>query len=519
MENVEKPLKDLVKGAGIYFIGIVISKFFTYFYRLVVARMGSEQYGILSLGLSFVGFLAVFSTLGLDNGVLRYVAYYKGKDDSPHIRGVLLFAFRVTLFVGLLLGFLLFVFSGWVSHTFFPHIDFVKLSLILKLVAIAVPLTALNFLLYAAFESFQKVKYEVYTKNILETSSKLFLSIILVYFGFKVVGLAVAYVVSIALGFILALFFIEKKVYPFLRSKVAPLYNNRELIAYSWPLVLSNFFLVIIGSVDIWMLGYFKNASDVGVYSAAYPTAQLLLIIPNVFLILFLPILTELYSKGEMSSFTSIYQITTKWIIMVSLLPLSLIMLFSRNILGRFFGAEYIPGSLALVMLTIGFFVYATAMASLYLLLVIKKTKVILLNYSVTIIFAVLLNLFLIPRYGVNGVAFTTALSYVLLSVMLLVERHFLIGGKFFKMDYLKCLLGICVVTGLVWVTTNFFVRTINLYVIIAFSIVSSVLYFLFLLVTKTFSKEDIMIIDAVQRKFGYNILMKIKFFRRFLEP
>lgn len=519
MKDVERPLKDLVKGAGVYLTGLVISKFFNYFYRLMVARTGSEQYGILSLGLSFITFLAIFATLGLNNGVLRYVAYYKGREDFSRLRATLLFAFKVTLSLGLLFGFLFFVFSGWVSSTFFPHIDAVKLGLIFKLVALAVPLYTLNFVIYAAFEAFQKLKYEVYSRNIIETGCKLLFSAVLIYWGVGVVGLAAAYVVSVVIGFVFALYFLEGKVYHFLKSKVAPIYSNKELMSYSWPLMLSSFFITILGSIDTWMLGYFRNASDVGVYNAAYPTAQLLLTIPYIFLALFLPILTELYAKGESSSFNSVYHITVKWIAMAVLLPLILMFLFSRVLLGILFGPEYSAGYFALLVLTAGFFVHALALASQNILMVFNRTKTIFLNYVVVTVFALILNTILIPRYSFNGAAIATASSYVLLSILLFFESYRHVGFRFFKFDYFKILLGGILVTLLAFAALKLFVASISIYIIVAFSLAASVIYFLFLLVTKAFSKEDIMIIDAVQKRFGYNILGRIKFLRRFLEP
>ncbi len=520
MKTIERPLKELVKGAGIYLAGLIISKLFTYFYRLMIARTGTEQYGILSLGLSFIGFLAIFATLGMNNGVLRYVSYYRGKEDDSHIRGVVLFASRVTLFLGLLIAFLFFVFSGWISQTFFPHIDYDKLSLIFKLVALVIPLAALNFIFYAAFEAFQKLQYEVYTRNIIETSSKLILSAVLIYLGVSVIGLTVAYVFAVFLAFIFTLYFLEKKVYPIFRGKVVPLYINKELLSYSWPLVLSSFFIIILGSIDTWMLGYFKNASDVGVYNAAYPTAQLILLIPYAFLALFLPILTELYARGEKSSFESICQITTKWIFILTLLPLSLILFFSKDFLGVFFGQVYSAGYLALIMLSIGFFVYSAAMAFQNILMVVGKTKLIFFNYLVVTVFAAILNIFLIPRYGVNGAAFVTSLSYILLSILILVESYRFAHVKFFKLHYfLKSLVGSGVAILVTFLVLNFFVNTVSIYIIVILSLVASLLYLLFLFFTKAFSKEDLMIVDAIQKKFGYNLLGRIKFFRRFLEP
>lgn len=516
MDDVERPLKDLVKGAGIYIIGFIIAKFFNYFYRLIIARTGSEQYGILSLGWSFISVLAVFATLSFNISILRYIPYYKAKNDNSRVRGVMLFVTKMTLFMGLLLGFLLFVFSDWFSLNFFPNINLVKLSLVFKFMSLAIPLTALNFIFNSVFESFKKIKYEVITRNILEPSSKLFLSGILVYYGIGVVGFSVVYVISVALSFILGLYFLEKKVYPFLRSKIAPIYVNKELMVYSWPLIINGIFFVILGSVDTWLLGSLKNASDVGVYNVAYPTGQLILTIPQIILILFIPIITELYAKEERSLFNSIYQITTKWLVIAMLLPLGLIFLFSKPLIGILFTSEYTSGYLALIILSSGFFIYGLSRTSENMLMIFKKTKIIMLNYTIATLLSVFLNLALIPKYGINGAAFATAFSYSLVSLFILIESYIYTKVGFFKFNYLKIFIAMGLNLGIVMAVIHFFVENTNIYIIIALSLLSSILYFLLLLVMKVFSKEDIMIIDSVMNKLGYNIFRMFKFLRRY---
>jgi len=78
-------IKSAAKGAGIVFIGIFLSKFLSYLYRAIVARIGPEQYGMLSIGLAVIGIISFFPLCGLDLGVVRFVSFYKGKNDSAEL--------------------------------------------------------------------------------------------------------------------------------------------------------------------------------------------------------------------------------------------------------------------------------------------------------------------------------------------------------------------------------------------------------------------------------------------------
>ena len=70
----ENHLKKIFSGALIILLGTVLSKILSYGYRVIVGRIGTEQYGLLSLGLAISGSLIVISTLGLNVGVQRYVS-------------------------------------------------------------------------------------------------------------------------------------------------------------------------------------------------------------------------------------------------------------------------------------------------------------------------------------------------------------------------------------------------------------------------------------------------------------
>ena len=82
MTDLEDSLKKITKGAGIALIGIIVSKMLGYFYRILVARTDTEVYGLLSIGIAMFSLLSTVSLLGLNNGILRYVAFYKGKEDQ-----------------------------------------------------------------------------------------------------------------------------------------------------------------------------------------------------------------------------------------------------------------------------------------------------------------------------------------------------------------------------------------------------------------------------------------------------
>lgn len=352
MDKVEVPLKTVVKGATIFLIGMVFSKFFNYFFRVVAARLGTESYGIITLSISFVSVLAVLATLGLGNGVLMYVPFYHSKGDDKKVRGVISFSMKVSLAGGLIIGFFLFIFSGLISKTFFPNVNQQVFPGILKVVAVSLPLTAMLFILFACFESFRFLKYEIYVKNIFDGAFKLALAFVVVYVGFGVLGVMFVYLASVLGSVVLSFYYLNK----FFNAHGGKEYVNRELLHYSLPLVLSGLCIILISSVDSWVIGFFRNASEVGIYNAALPTAQILLFLPSIILILFLPVLAELYAKDDKSSFRVVYKSATKWVFLVNLPIAVLFIMFSKDIMGILFGKDYVLAALPFMILSAGFF-------------------------------------------------------------------------------------------------------------------------------------------------------------------
>ena len=131
-------LKKIFSGAVIILIGTFISKFLSYGYRVLVGRIGTEEYGLLSLGLAISGSLIVISTLGLNIGVQRYVSYYKGKLDDARIKGIITSSLKILLPLSLSFGLILFILSDIISIQFFHNTD---LSPILRILAISIPLS------------------------------------------------------------------------------------------------------------------------------------------------------------------------------------------------------------------------------------------------------------------------------------------------------------------------------------------------------------------------------------------
>ena len=125
-------IKSIAKGALWMFLGFFLAKILSYFYRIVIARIGAYEYGLLSLMLAVFGIFTAFALLGLNYGVVRYVAFYQGKKDDARTKGTILSSLKIALPWSIVLAFGLYISSDLIAVGIFNEPN---LSLLLKIMA------------------------------------------------------------------------------------------------------------------------------------------------------------------------------------------------------------------------------------------------------------------------------------------------------------------------------------------------------------------------------------------------
>jgi O-antigen/teichoic acid export membrane protein len=89
----------------VFFAGTMFTGLAAYLFKVYVARMiGAEALGIYALGMTIIGFVGVFSGLGLTQATVRFVPLYTATGKSDQLRGFLLRAMVLLLAVNLVMA-------------------------------------------------------------------------------------------------------------------------------------------------------------------------------------------------------------------------------------------------------------------------------------------------------------------------------------------------------------------------------------------------------------------------------
>ena len=85
-EKINNHLTLLAKSSIIVFIGIFLSKLFTYLYKIIVGRYyGPEEYGVFSIAIMILGIFIAFASLGLSDGLNRFLPMFIANGEKRNV--------------------------------------------------------------------------------------------------------------------------------------------------------------------------------------------------------------------------------------------------------------------------------------------------------------------------------------------------------------------------------------------------------------------------------------------------
>ena len=240
---------------------------------------------------------------------------------------------------------------------------------------------------------------------------ELILSINAVFINANIIKLAC--IQSIGIFFKAVLLSLEvKRIKFFILFRSLDLNLIKKILIRSLPLFLSSLFVLLYMKSDQILLEWIKGPEQVGQYSIAVKCSECLFFLPVILCQNYLPKIggNNLEDNQKNNFLSEMYK--TSWILGLFMMFLNLFII--PKLVPIVFGNEYNPACSALIFLAPGAFGVACGCASNTWLNRKGYLKIILRRSLVGAIFNIILDLFLIPKYGFNGAAIATSISYLL---------------------------------------------------------------------------------------------------------
>lgn len=496
--------QDVVNTAGsaaIAGVGELIFAVLRYVTNVVMTNIVSQSiYGIFVTTYTCVTIISYIANLGLDSATLRFLSTYRAQDDHNRAAGLIRFVLWMTLISGLLCGALFFLGTTALAH-FVYHNDVYEVPF--KEAALLIPLLAVQLTLSNGLFALKAIKWKVYVDRLIQPALTLVFIGVFYLLGLRLEALILAMICGLIASVITGKYFLGKASRPLVHNAV-PKFEPKVWLGFSLPMFLSSMIQSILNSTDVLFLAAFATTAQVGLYSAADRMSGLV-VIPLVALnLIFSPLIAEYYARGERKQLADMSKVVTKWALSLSLPVFLCFCIFHQAILS-IFSKDYTAGGTVLIILSLGNLIDAGVGSVGYLLSMTGRARVVLANSVMTIVLNVGLGFFLVPRFNVIGAAVAAALTIIINNVAGLIEVYWILKIIPYRGDMLKPVVasGVASIAGLLLlpaIPVGYGYQAI--FGILGLVIPFIVVYVL-VLALLGFSKEDMMVFEAVRAKIG----------------
>lgn len=397
-------------GLGVTFMAL------SFLTSIILARwLGKNGFGVYTYAMTWPALLGIPATLGFNNLLVREVAIYNSQSAWGLMRGLLQCADVIVFIVSSLMALVaIAIILNWGQ---FSQPDLLP-SLCIAM--ISVPFVSLISLRLATMNGLHRVVLGQMPEKLLAPLFFISLTISSYWFlrnqenitvwvmGLKLISLGITFVVG---ALLLA------RVLPQEIKQAKPEYKILTWLKDGLPFILLGGLVVINSNIDILMLGAFKGAGAVGVYAVVSRVTSLIVFGLVTLNSVLSPTFATLYAEGKLEELQNLVTHSTRIISLLALvMTLGLIAL--RSPILQLFGADFIYGQTALIILSVGYLVNALTGSVGLLLNMTGHARFSAATVAFAALINICLNWLLIPKWGVNGAATATAFSMIVSNVI-----------------------------------------------------------------------------------------------------
>ncbi len=409
-EKIIQPgVRKHTKNIGWMFFARIATMVVTFIATTYIARhLGPKNYGELSYAISFTSIFSFLASLGIDQILYRDLIKYPEKRNEYLGSAISLRVLASIVTSAICVG-AAFLFSSK------------DVSLLLIFII------SLTYF----FSSFQLLSTEFQADSNSKYPSIFSFFVVLILNILKITVVVFDKGVIYLAGIILLEPILYSIAYFYLRTKFYGTINKLKfnktiaisILKDSFPLIFASAFYVIYARIDQVMIKYMLDATSVGLYDAAVRISELSYFVPNIIVAALFPAIINAKKSSDELYYKRLKKLLYSLAIMSTLIAIVTTFL-SRELILIIFGAKFIE---ALPVLRI--YVWSNIGAALNLfvqqvLVAENLTKHISVTTFCGMIVNVVLNIYLIPKYGMVGAAFASFISYLVPFLSLLLLRR-----------------------------------------------------------------------------------------------
>ncbi|MFA5947947.1 MAG: flippase [Candidatus Gracilibacteria bacterium] len=475
----------------------ILGKIVMAFFGLAVVKMSTiylskHGYGEYVVVYELLAFFGIAADLGLYTIAVREMS--KDEDKMEKIIGNVLSLRTILSFVAM---------ATAVAAVFLmPNYASTRIPLGVAIASVTVFLTIINGTITSVLQT--KLKMHISAiGNVLGKAVSVAFMFYIVFYGYPNDVETGFYMLISAgiLGNLVMLFYTERCV-----SKITKLEYRFDFdiwkdvfikaLPYGLALILNTFYF----RINSILISFIRGQEEVGIYAVAMRILEQLSILPLYFMNSVLPVLTKSLNTKEDGKYKRIISYSFDFLSALSLpavvggfiLAYPIIFIVSTpEFLSRLSEGFYGSDMAFKILIFASLFQFLNILFAFVLIALNKQTKLLYINGG-CVIFNIILNLILIPKFGFRGAAFSSVLSeFFILTFTYLYAKKYLDFSLNFKNTF-KMLFSALVMGATVYLLQPITYKYIQNWNVILLIFLGMIIYGALLFITKTISKDMI---------------------------
>ncbi|WP_265110766.1 polysaccharide biosynthesis C-terminal domain-containing protein [Halosolutus halophilus] len=373
---------------------------------IIVRLLDSDGYGDYSFILSAVQVLFILITAGSFNGIRKYIA-----EDRP-IDGWAgsVYRFYTKVIFGITIPTIIII-VGFARSDIIVSVLGKEFSPYFYIIALLLPMRAI---FRTSRSALMGLNLEHYSESLKVLDRVIFTIFIVTFFHFGgdveaiLIGRTTAYTIVGLSAFIIFAHYVGFSTIRHIPTSLP----KKKLLSYSAYSSILTFLMVSLYNLDIILLRIMVGSTETGYYRAALVVAEFLWFVPLAVQATLVHSTSRLWVEEKFNQLTVIATQVTRYTLLFLVLLVLGVMGLARPLLTTYFGPEFEAATIPLLLLLPGVLGFALIRPILAISQGQENLRVLILSTSAAALLNFVLNISLIPLYGMNGAAIATSISY-----------------------------------------------------------------------------------------------------------
>jgi len=382
-------------GLGSVFI---IAKFFSFvFVKILPLLVPNALYAEINLFIIYEAILIYVFIVGYDRVLFRF--FTKEKNTNAFWTNVFYYWKYVVVVL-------------FIINLFLLKYYFFNLKLILALLVNFTILLGSFREISAFYHRLQKNTLKLfYTIGLIIILKSLITLVLIGYFP----SIDTYIIVNFSVHLILLAFPIFKKIKT-INNSLLDRKKAKKYFIFAIPLVINGIAINLLNYIDRIMIEKFIGIEELGIYSFGYNFGGSLFFIVTFFNSFLEPYIMNIKNKIKREKYFNKY---ISFLIVILTIAAIVLYIIVNIITKKFYNPIYLKSFPILAIISLTYIIMPIVFINKIKIELLEKTKQITLSFFFATLINIILNLFLLPKYGIEGAAFATLLSFICLILIL----------------------------------------------------------------------------------------------------